>query len=325
MLPNRSQDQAENRAPWRWSWPLITGALAIAAAVAWTTTAGSEGSEGAKQREVLAAAPAAMPMGGLVDSDGDLLPDCVELPLLMDPNAVDSDQDGIGDFLAAAQFRRPFDNPGSPRPIDDEMRVVVSASENLAGVQSVWVHFLFRFVGANPGELRGITPFLDLSGTRYSFASMIGAGGAAMSVRVDAVEGLFCIASFELLNLEALRSILPCTVGATAMVGSRVIHSGAYLQDVAGVVTVLTAADDDKGMVVPLDQAATDDPFWTSARICVMQLEVMSTTPSGSLCEVRNAECMSSGRLACPPTCLQSRGSSMFFPNGLGTVTGSGR
>ncbi|MGE0142532.1 MAG: hypothetical protein AB7I19_04655 [Planctomycetota bacterium] len=288
-------------------------------------TGGDDGGDGAAPNGVLAAAPAAMPQGGLVDTDGDLLPDCVELPLLLDPSAVDSDSDGIDDFLAAAQFRRPFDHPGSPRPMDDEMRVVVSASENVAGVESVWVHFLFRFVGANLGELRGITPFLDLSGTRYSFASMIGAGGVAMSTRVDPVEGLFCVASFELLNLEALRNILPCTVGATAMVGSRLIHSGAYLQDVAGVVTVLTAADDDKGMVVPLDPAATDDPFWTSARICVMQLEVMSTTPSGSLCEVRNAECMSSGRLACPPTCLQSRGSSMFFPNGLGTVTGSGR
>lgn len=267
----------------------------------------------------------AMPVDPLADTDGDLLPDRLEWILLCDPGQPDTDEDGIDDFVAAVQYRRPFDPPGSPRATDDEMRIVASSTVDDFGATSLWVHFLFRFVGANPQELRAIDPFMDLWGARYPIADLLTSGRLALRMRVDANQGLLCIASFELGSDEALRALLPCTIGATAIVGTRSIHSGAYLQDVAGTVTVLVAADDDKGLVQPLDPMIVEDPFWSSNRVCVMQLEVISSSAAGAMCEVRNSECMSSGRLACPPTCLQSRGRTMFFPNGLSTVTGGGR
>ena len=268
---------------------------------------------------------AADPADPLRDSDRDLLPDRLELMLLTDPHDPDTDHDGVGDFLAAAQFRRPFDPPGTPRPLDDEMRVAISSSANAEGKESVWVHFLFRFVGASPSELRSIDPYLDHWGTRLPIASVLGTGNSGIALRSDPVEGLLCVASFEIGSETALRAIMPFTLGATATVGSRVIRSGAYVQIIDNAATVLTAADDDKGLVMALDAEQNQDPFWSSSRVCVMQLEVLSTSPAGSLCEVRNAECMSSGRLACPPTCIRSRGKSMFFPDGMSTVTGSTR
>ena len=264
------------------------------------------------------------PLDALHDSDGDLLPDRVEWVLQFDPEQRDTDGDGASDFLAAAQLRRSFDPPGTPRAVDDEMRVVVSASE-AGGVSSVWVHFLFRFVAANASELRSIEPYLDVWGQRFPIGGLLTSSPISLNFEIDAREGLFCICSFQLASEDALRALLPCTLGATAVVGTRTIHSGAFLQDAAGTTTVLMAADEDKGIVLQLSPAVVEDPFWTSSRVCVMQLEIISSSPAGAMCEVRNSECMSSGRLSCPPTCLSSRGRTMFFPNGLSTVTGGGR
>ncbi|MCC6782902.1 MAG: hypothetical protein IT457_08655 [Planctomycetes bacterium] len=268
---------------------------------------------------------AAMPLDPLSDADGDLLPDRLEWVVLTDPQLADTDGDGVDDFLATVQFRRPFDPPGLPRATDDEMRIVVSSTCDASGESSIWVHFLFRFVGTSASELRSIEPYLDVWGTRYPIAGLLTAGRVDLRTRFDAQEGLFCLASFELASESSLRALMPCTLGATAIVGTRAIHSGAYVQDTAGFVTLLVGADDNKGLLQPLEPMSVDDPFWTSSRVCVMQLEVISSTGAGAMCEVRNAECMSSGRLACPPTCLQSRGRTMFFPNGLSTVTGGGR
>ncbi len=75
-----------------------------------------------------------------------------------DPDVADTDHDGITDFIAAVQFRRPLDPPGEVRPLDDAMRVAISSGVNAQGRSIIWVHFLFRFVGANLGELRSIAP-----------------------------------------------------------------------------------------------------------------------------------------------------------------------
>ena len=267
----------------------------------------------------------ALPADPLLDSDGDLLPDRLERVLLTDPFDVDTDRDGIDDFLATAQFRRLFDPPGIPLPMDDEMRVVVSTTADGRGNSSVWMHFLFRFVGANLSELRGILPYIDRWGVRVPIGNLLGAGLVGIRVAADPIEGLYCVASFQLADEAGLRALMPCTIGATALVGSRLIHSGAYLQEICGLSTVVMPADDDFGFVMPLSPDEFQDPFWSSARVCVLQLALMSQSPEGAMCEVRNAECMSNGRLSCPPTCLSSRGRTMFFPNGMRTITGGGR
>lgn len=313
---NPNDTNASTRTRSRFATGLVGSVLALAGAVGVDA-----------MHDSAAAAPtlAAEPADPLQDSDGDLLPDRLERVLLTDPDVADTDHDGITDFIAAVQFRRPLDPPGEVRPLDDAMRVAISSGVNAQGRSIIWVHFLFRFVGANLGELRSIDPYLDYWGTRLPLSSLLGVGRTGIATGWDPNEGLMCVASFELGAESALRTVMPCTIGATAVVGSRVFNSGAFLQEVDGISTVLTAADDDKGFVMPLDPAQNEDPFWSSSRVCVMQLEVMSASPAGALCEVRNAECMSSGRLACPPTCISSRGRSMFFPNGISTVTGSNR
>lgn len=269
---------------------------------------------------------AADPIDPFADRDGDLLPDRLEWILMLDPDAADTDRDGTDDFLHAVQCRLAFGDPRSSYGYDHEARVVVHSSPSPSGQPTVWVNLLFRFAGAQVSDLLALAPYFDRWGMRVPIEQLIGAGRTHLVFLPHPTEGLYALCGFELGSEQVLRSLLPCTIGATAvMSGGRTIRSGSYLADVMDRTTTLVPVAVDSAIVQTLAPDAQDDPFWTSSRVCVMRLSVVSNLAGGSLCEVTDANCVSNGRLACPPTCLSSRGHVMFFPDGLGTVTGSGR
>lgn len=259
------------------------------------------------------------------DTDGDLLPDRLEWVLLLDPQLADSDRDGTDDFLHAVQGRRGLLEPRSNFGYDDEARVVVNSLPDGVGGKSIWVHMLFRFAGANLRDLRSLQPYIDYWGMRIPIDRLIGAGETHLSIRQHPTEGLYVLCSFELGHESTFRWIMPCTIGATTVMGSRTIRTGTFVDSAAGAVTALVPVTPDGGVIQTLTPEDRDDPFWTTSRVCLLRLSVVSTTPSGTLCEVSNADCVSSGELSCPPTCLSSRGQMMFFPDGLSTITGGGR
>ena len=259
-----------------------------------------------------------------LDADGDLLPDRLEWVLLLDPLQQDSDSDGVDDFLHAVQGRYALGDPRSSFGYDDEARVLIHSTPTPTGDRRLWVDMLFRFAGADPQDLQELHPYLDQWGRRVPITSLIGVGETHLALHHHPTEGLYAICSFELVSERLLRSLLPFTIGATAVINSRTISTGTFVDDAAGVVATLVPVAPNHGVVQALQQDLVDDPFWTSSRICVMQLSVISALSNGVICEVTDADCHSSGRLACPPTCLSSRGHLLFFPDGLATVTGGG-
>lgn len=258
------------------------------------------------------------------DADGDLLPDRLEWVLMLDEALADSDGDGTDDFLHAVQSRLSFSEPRTTFGYDDEARVVLSTEPNRDGSTSVWVHMLFRFAGSNVNDLRGLQPYIDIWGQRIPIERMIGSGGIHVALRQHATEGLYVLCAFELGRESMIRALLPCTIGATAIMGQRTIHTGMFATDAAGTTTAWVPVTRDSGVLQTLRPDTEENPFWMSSRVCLLRLAVVTTAPAGTICEVSAANCISSGKLSCPPTCLASRGQMVFFPDGLSTVTGGG-
>jgi hypothetical protein len=260
-----------------------------------------------------------------VDSDGDLLPDRVERALLLDPLSTDTDGDGTDDFLHAVQGRMGLNDPRTEFGYDHEARLVVTTEPKAGGGESAWVNLLFRFAGSTVLDLQALEPFIDVGGSRLSLSRLLQASPSRIDLLPHPSEGLYVLCAFRLGSPESLQRLVPCTVGAQAVLGGRTISSGTFLTDADGTTASLVPVAPDSGVIQALSPSGDEDPFWTSSRVCLLRLSVVTAMPNGMLCEVSNADCIPSGELACPPSCSASRGQVLFVPDGLSTITGGGR
>ncbi|MBK8980480.1 MAG: hypothetical protein IPM29_31645 [Planctomycetes bacterium] len=270
----------------------------------------------------------AAPASGDGDADDDLLPDSVEHVLLLDPHEVDTDGDGVDDFLHAVQGRYPDLGSGAPptlTTLDHEMRVVVTGGRG-SSRSEIWIHFLFRFVGGTLEPLRHIDPFLDHQGQRFPIATILGRGPSALRSRMHPTEGLYVCFSMFLAQESELFGLLPCTIGATALLDQREVTSGSQLIATSGEIVSYLPTGPGVGVFQTLAPGLVDDPFWTTDRICFLTLSVVATGFGGVYTEVQAADCIA-GRpsTVCPPTCASSLGRILFFPDGLRIVTAGGR
>jgi hypothetical protein len=264
----------------------------------------------------LAADPAA-----LRDSDGDLLADDLEWVLLSDPSKCDTDDDGVDDFLAAAQHL----TPGGQAVADDhEMRIAVSCRPDASGRDAVWLNVLLRFVGGS-FAVDYFEPYLDYWGYGVPLTQLLGNTQSYVKLRNSTRCGLYALFSVRLGSVDEFRRFLPCTIGARAILGGRFVASGILVQRTTDVITVMAPVGGADVVCQTLSPGDGGNPFWTSGRVCWMTLAVIASTGYGHLCEVARAQCERSGTLRCPPNCQTATGGMMFVPDGIQTITGGGR
>ncbi len=264
------------------------------------------------------------------DTDGDLLPDALEHGTFSNPALVDSDGDGVDDFLATVKHLRSDPLASTAGTQDHEMRVLLSSRTLEDGARSLWMHLLFRFVGDTIPPIERLDPYIYWRTWRLPLSQLVGYGQSEIRFRQHPEDGLFVLVNLELGLEDDIRFIRPYTytIGVDASLDGKDTNSGVFIQsleDPSGGSVFATLVPMNHGQVSYqfLNQGDAENPFWSSDRICMMSLEVFSRGTEGHICEVVTAVCEPlEGNFRCPPSCPQAVGTLMFFPAGLGTILG---
>jgi hypothetical protein len=258
------------------------------------------------------------------DADQDLVPDCIELMAHTDPSKADSDGDGIDDFEEILTFTS-HDSKLKARPVEYSMRVLVTSAPGSNGQSNVFLHLMMRFVNLKLSDVAFEDFYANVQGSEFSLMSVLGYGEVRVSQRERKRDGVSFLFSIEMSSAEDLRRIVPCTIGARAIVGGKRINAGSLLlptgADMAAVQPFQSSL-----ILQPVDTSVyiqDQNPYYRGGgRVCEMGLTTIGAGRGGTLCEVDWARCKVAAGLRCSSTCSTRVGTTVVIPDGLGTITG---
>ncbi len=284
-------------------------ACVVALAVCWSATAPIVGT--------LQATPATE----LLDSDEDFLPDDVEWAVMTSSSNADTDSDGLPDFVEVVQRGSPR-SPNWPRPLDHEMRVVVSAPTGGDNGATAWLHVLVRFVEvAIPIDDFSVwfeTPWLP--GIQIPLEGVLFAAPTIES-RSTLAHGTWLRVSTPLASMSLLQTLMPCSIHCSGSVQGRSIHSAVTLFDMGGTPSTIVPFDDHSFAVQTIETPVAT--VSQSNKVCVLDLKEVGSGPGGTVFEVTNAECTDCNELECGSGCAASIGWLLTIPGGIGVLTGN--
>lgn len=255
-----------------------------------------------------------------VDSDGDFLPDVVEWACMTSALSADTDGDATPDFVEVVQRGNPRRADLAPAA-DHEMRVVVTSTPGPAGSDIV-MHLLFRFMGGTE-LLTSLDPWAEVGsmpGLQIPLSSL-SPQPVSVQQRLVPGEGLWVRLSLSLVSEDVLRLVLPCSIGASAQIGSRALTSLVPLFDHAGETCSVVPYADGLFAIQAVGQGAQVMTA-PNNRVCVLQLQQIGSGPGGSAFMVTGAECQDCNDLTCGVECSASVGTVIILPGGVGSITG---
>ena len=102
----------------------------------------------------------ASPVNLFTDSDGDQLPDVMEIAFLTDPSSSDTDDDGRDDFLDALAYEaRTFSTLPPAEIRDHQMRTGTALLTHPDGSEEFWLFAAMNLVDRDLSSINGILPF----------------------------------------------------------------------------------------------------------------------------------------------------------------------
>lgn len=300
-----------------------TAILALLAAGMWCadfgSSATSNGTRNGTPHEAAGAANArllhASGEDNLADSDGDFLPDSVEWVLMTNPNSVDTDADGVSDFVEAVQYGAPR-TAGAPLPLDHEMRAVMTGPGPGRQHDPTTLHLFFRFVGGTTNLIQTFQSWIELPAYPglHIPLNVLAFQGVRITERPTPMQGTWLHLAIPMLSPQFMQSFLPCSIHAQAGIGGNVVQTDIRLLDVGGVTCALVPFRQHSHVLQSIGPVPMNFP--TSNKVCELVLELSAQGQGGSLYEVVDADCEDCNDMECGPTCLASIGTFLLVPGG---------
>jgi hypothetical protein len=255
------------------------------------------------------------------DSDDDFLSDAIEWVVLTSANNPDTDGDQIPDFVEVVQRGSPR-RVDEPLPPDQEMRIVMTGPQPGCGETNAWLHLMVRLVGQG-ASLTSFNAWLEMPsapGVRFSF-DMMSFGPPVFTQRDAGPQGLWMVLSVPLVSASLLHLLAPLSLHAESTIAGRSIHSAVTLFELQGELSTLVPYDTASYAVQAITTAAGGGGN-LSNRVCLLDLSEVGAGPGGTIYEVVAARCEDCNEVECSPSCPQSVGWLVTIPGGLGTIGG---
>ncbi|GDY01416.1 hypothetical protein LBMAG49_07450 [Planctomycetota bacterium] len=260
------------------------------------------------------------PISPTQDTDGDFLPDIVEWTSLSSAQHADTDSDGISDFVEFVQRTNPR-RINAPMPLDHEMRLLVTSNEEVSGDHRVCLQLFFRIASSEVvvNHLNVWIEFGVAPGMRFPFS--LSMPGTLVDVRNAGLAGTWMSVTVPLASEQTLRSLLPCTIGADGLIGTKSVSSTVPLFDMAGVTATLVPYS---ANTVAVQSIGASGAFTGSLsnRVCVLDLQAWQSVPGGTAYIVTHADCDDCNDLECGAACPLTEGWIIVLPGGLQSITG---
>ena len=276
--------------------------------------------------------PAALqadPIHPLQDSDGDLLPDILEWSSLTNPYQRDSDSDGAADFFDVVSNRvRPLANVDGERtgahssPAGPSAARVLVSTTRGTDRPAVLMNLLFRFGPQQSPNLQFLRPFLDVRGMQVPIETIVMSSTIQVAMRNEQAVGWYLLITARICSLDELRPLLPCTLGALAVIDGVPVMTGSPVLDVAGVpAAIMPVSNDSFALHAIQPPQDVRNPFWTDNKACVFELVQIGATQNAILCEIMNPDCVGAAALCCDPGgCRSKQGGVVSLPGGIGLL-----
>jgi hypothetical protein len=263
------------------------------------------------------------PANPLLDTDDDLLPDAMEWMSLTSPVLPDSNKDGTDDFLATVQYRSPL-FAGEPEPLDHEARAITYGVAGPDGRIHVLLSVMMRVVG-DAGSIRVLQPFLAKDGMEVPIDTLVFPGTLQIAIRDRGSEGRFVSIQARIAQLNELNAVMPCTIGARILIGTKLVVTGSHLTFVGNHSCAIAPIDGTdfifQSMVHPQDAG---NPFWVDNKACVFQLVQVGASQNMILCEITHPDCKGALTLCCDPQgCRAKEGGIVPLPPGIRLLKGN--
>ena len=173
------------------------------------------------------------------------------------PYRADTDGDGVGDFEEILTFTS-HDRNLHRRPVDHGIRVLVTSSSDCSASADAYLHLMLRFVNLSVRDVAFHGFYAHVGGHTYSLAQLLGYS----EVRVQQWEGArgeaMFLFSIRLASEDDLKRILPCTIGAKAVVAGKYINTGSYLTRDGSDIATLMPYTSQSMILQPVNTAAYD-------------------------------------------------------------------
>jgi hypothetical protein len=265
-----------------------------------------------------------------LDSDNDFLPDAVEWVLLSNSHKVDTDADGISDFIEVVEGGQPR-HQSPVLPADQQMRLVVTGPLPESSDPRTWIHVFHRVMtaeatpGSGPAAIQSFAtwyespsyPGIQLPLNSFATSETI------YRERITPTDGIWVQVSIPLVPEATLSSVLPCTIWAESVIAGETVTSGTNLVNTSSGVASLVPFDEWRYVFQILTPQPANMMVTESNQVCVIELKEQTSGAAGTTYQVTDADCEDANELECSTACQQSIGWTVTIPGGTALVGGN--